>query len=632
MTLFKKIYLYSTVIVFLGILFFFIFAVLQAKNDINKATFHEAMQDISQFETILQSGNMPDVSAQAVFANDKFHSVTISDFLNNQIHQVTNTSSISPSPVAFLFGVNNAEIKEYTKDSQGENLNVVATINDNYINSLIQSYFNMAFIYFVLFFVIIEVLLFVAIKNMLKPIEAIRNQIFHLKESKFVENHDYPKTSDLRELTTMLNEAINHLRSKFKKDTEVLNKYYEVIYNDEETGLSNRTAFTMHLHTEVDGIEDGKEGVVVFIKIVNFDLLNKTHGYMQINSALNNFVAGLQKFEQPFVILARIKPDTFAYVITEPFKDKEKVLATHYDKILESINKGLLGAKAEIAISSGEFKKGDSVKNLLSRMDTALNEATMISKNKKIAHAKIGQRALSKEERVNLIEYAFQNDAFSVELRPLQDLKEDKKNFLKLIVLLKDEKGNVYNKDEFLSILHEKGKMADFDENIINKITNRYRLINQPITVMVSISNEFINSLEHIRWLGDKLEEVSSNQNLKICFSVSDYLAQHELAKVSQFAKLVYRFKHSIAISRFKLDKEKQAYLERLRPTYIIVEQDYVEDLYYEDKSKVKAIRFMATEVKSNLIVAYLNDPQLISKMVELDADYLLGVNYKGEY
>jgi len=301
--------------------------------------------------------------------------------------------------------------------------------------------------------------------------------------------------------------------------------------------------------------------------------------------------------------------------------------------LLESaINSSLTDTKAYLAIAAGEFQHGDSTKSLLSRIDVALNEATIMTSKKKIAYAKTGQRALSKEERINLIEYAFKNDSFNIELRPIQDLKEDRKNFLKLITFLQDDQLNIYNKSEYLSILYEKNMVAEYDAKIINKVCSRYRLINQPIIVMISISSEFINSLDHIRWLGNKLEELAKNENIKLCFTVKDSMAQNELEELLQFTKLVHRFKHYIALSGFTLDKEKLSYLQRLRPRYILLDQDYIEALYLEDKSKVKAINFMIHEVNAKTIVSYMSDPKMVTMMDELDIDYLLSSNYKGEF
>lgn len=633
MTLSKKIFTFSTISIFIFLGLFLILNTNSAKKTIHETSLAQVQSDILKFQNIVHSGNMVDIVADGIFQSQLIQSVVIDDFLENKLYSFEQKSSYSLSFVSIFFSVQSEEIKTYTKDATGENISIQITLDDNYINSLVADYFMQSLLYFLISFFLLSGLVFLIVKQALGPLSDIKNQVFHLKENKLMEASHFPKATDLREIVVMLNEISINLKSKFKKDTEMMNKYYEVLYTDEETGLNNRNFFTMHLNSEVDTGKEGDNGLVIFVKIINFDQLNKVYGFKQIHLALQSLTKTLQKLEIPYSVLARVKPDTFAYIISnQKFSESKKIISKHYETLVAAINNGFTGTQATLAMAAGEFQKGDSTKSLLSRIDVALNEATILTTEKKIAYAKTGQRALTKEERINLIEFAFKNDSFNVELRPIQDLKEDRKNFLKLVTFLQDEQSNIYNKNEYLSILYEKNMVAQYDESIINKVSSRYRLINQPIIVMVSISSEFINSLDHIRWLGDKLEELAKNENIKLCFAVKDAVAQNELEELLQFAKLVYRFKHYIAITGFTLDKEKLSYLQRLRPRYIILDQDYIEDLYVEDKSRVKAINFMIHEVSAKTVVSYLSDPKMITMMDELDVDYLLSSNYKGEY
>ena len=634
MTLFNKSFVLVSMVLFVVFALFFVLYVGVMKEQVVQDTKAVAKKDIKKYELLLERGANVDEAADVVFIHPPFASIAIDDFLGNELHLLHNSQTRPQGLMTFLTQVDDLVIKEYMRDKDRENISIEAQLDTGYIANMAGQKANNLFSYLAVALLAALVLSFLVLKLLMRPLADIKNQIFHIKENKYMESKKFPKSSDLRQMVVMLNEISSHLKSKLEKDNEMMNKYYEVIYHDDETGLNNRNFFTMHLNSEIDSTNEANRGLVIFVKIVNFDLLNKVYGYKQISTALQSFTKSLEAYNGgEYSVLARIKSDTFAYLISDQdYEKSKKMIAKHYENTLEAINEKLHDDKALIAIAAGEFHKSDSVKSLLSRIDTALNEATIITTGKKIAFAKMGQKALSKEERVKLIDYAFSNDAFNIELRPLQDLHHDRKSFLKLIVFLKDEKENIYNKNEFISILYEKGLVAEYDKSVINKVCNRYRLINQPITIMVVVTSEFIQSLDHIRWLGNKLDELKNNSNIKLCFTVKDDVAQNELDEVLQFAKLIYRFGHTLAIGGFTLDKDKLSYLQRLKPRYIIVEQDYLQDLYVEDKSRVKAINFMIKEVESKLVVAYLQDPKSITAMDELDVDYLLSSNYRGEY
>ncbi|MGM0622462.1 MAG: EAL domain-containing protein [Campylobacterota bacterium] len=634
MTLYKKSFLYSAFFILVFLSLFFILYGQHLKKEVTTQAQTTLQEDIRQFENAVDLENSVPETAEAIFVRDIYKAVMIKDFVETVIYEDLHPTGAKPNPVlASIFPIKPATVTEYAKDREGENISLIITLDAQQLQVILQNALQTVMLYLAATYVVMVLSLMVLFGGLLRPLKDIRKQIFHMQENKFIETHKFPKTSDLRELIVMLNNTTTNLKSKFKKDSEILNKYYEVIYNDEETGLSNRNYFMMNLNSELDSANEKNRGLVIFVRIVNFESLNNSHGYEKVTAAMQKLVTSLERLEIPYAVLARIKPDTFAYLISDQkYEKSQNIINKHYDDLLSAFQSEFEDIAVSIAVAAGEFKRGDSIKALLSKVDTALSDAVIITHRKRISYAKTGQRALSKSERLELIAYAFKNNSFDIELRPIQDLHEDRKNFLTVLSFLKDKDENSYNKSEFLSILYEKDMVAQYDKIMIEKVASRYRLINHPITVMLPISSDFINSLEHMRWFGDKLEELQSNHYIKLCFCVKDNIAQNELDKLLSFSKMVYRFKYYIAISEFTLDQEKLSYLQRLKPRYIVIDQDYIEDLYTKDKTKVKAINFMIHEVNAKVVVGYMDDPSLITKMQELDVDYLLRNNYKGEY
>jgi len=324
MTLSKRIFSFSTISIFLFLALFLILIANSAKKTIYETKLAEVQADILKFQNIVQSGNMLDVAVEGIFDSRLIQSIKIHDFLENELYSFSQTTSSPLGFASLLFSVQSEEIKAYTKDAYGENISLSIILNDNHINSIIGEYFLHALLYFVIIFFFLSGVIFIIIKQSLKPLEAIKNQVFHLKENKFIEVHQFPKATDLREIVVILNEISINLKSKFKKDMEMMNKYYEVIYTDEETGLNNRNFFTMHLNSEVDTKKEGEKGLVIFVKVINFDQLNKIYAFKQIHLALQSLTKSLQKLDIPYLVLARVKPDTFAYIISNQKYEESK--------------------------------------------------------------------------------------------------------------------------------------------------------------------------------------------------------------------------------------------------------------------------------------------------------------------
>ncbi len=638
MSLFKKIFSFSLLILFIALSALFLLLLQKEQSAIEQRLRTDVENRVAKYDDLLHQSTLSqkqlDLFADKLFANPAIKSVEINDFLNKRIYYRENSLPHESVPDWFRgsIGFNLEAINTYTENSKQENLSITVALNAGRFYAplyekllwYLQLGGGVSFLFALLFAA--------GLRSFVNPLNEIRKQVVFLKENKFYEAPKLPKSSDLKEISAMLNAVAVRLKEKFSKDTELLNKYYNVIYNDDETGLNNRNYFMMNLVSELENNASDASGLVCFVKISNYDLLHNEHGFRRVMHALKQFVQILEKMPLEYTVLARIKPDTFAYILAEQeFEDSKHKIKRYYNQ-LQMVLDNHFERTADVAVAASEFYRGESVKNVLSRVDTSLNEAMMKNSEERIAFADTGRKALSKEERIALVDYAFNKDGFALEMRPIQDMKSGKNNFLKAVINLKDEKGNSYTKSEFLSILYEKNLVADFDKHVLQSVIRKYKLLNHPIRIMISISKEFIKSLEHVRWLADELEQLGGNDNLKFCLSIKDSVAEKEEESLKRFSDLVHKFHHSLAIDGFTLNHQKIDYIQRIKPKYIVVGQEYVESLYEEEKTRVKALNFIVDKLGAKIIVTYIDRPETIAGLKELEVDYLISSNYRGEY
>ncbi|MBK3332843.1 diguanylate cyclase [Persephonella atlantica] len=163
-----------------------------------------------------------------------------------------------------------------------------------------------------------------------------------------------------------------------KKLEENLRKLATV---DQLTGIYNRYAFEKFLEEEINRAERyGSSFSIIMFDIDNFKDVNDMYGHQVGDRILKELVNIVRSSIRKSDIFARWGGEEFMILV--PIKEKQDAYRIA-EKIREKIEKHRFDNVGKITVSIGVsfYKKGDSIKTIIRRADTALYQAKKSGKN-----------------------------------------------------------------------------------------------------------------------------------------------------------------------------------------------------------------------------------------------------------
>ena len=136
-------------------------------------------------------------------------------------------------------------------------------------------------------------------------------------------------------------------------------------------------------------------------------------------------------------------------------------------------------------------------------------------------------------------------------------------------------------------------------------------------------------SLSDEKFLNEIVQQLStSNISAEtICFEITETAAILNLAKASQFIKILKRLGCSFALDDFGSGLSSFAYLKSLPVDFVKIDGFFVKDVVTDpvDLAMVKAINDMAHAMGKLTIAEFVEDKEILQKLVDLGVDYVQG-------
>ena len=146
---------------------------------------------------------------------------------------------------------------------------ISVTLHPGYIyTGLFVNLESSAFWAFVVAFAGLTVLWFL-LHIVLTPLKRVREQAEAIQENKFIIQQDIPKTYELKQVVLAMNKMISKVKTVFDDQTKMLQRYQDLKFRDEETGLSNRLHFITKIENSCKD-ETASSGLLVGIRIAGF--------------------------------------------------------------------------------------------------------------------------------------------------------------------------------------------------------------------------------------------------------------------------------------------------------------------------------------------------------------------------
>lgn len=417
---------------------------------------------------------------------------------------------------------------------------------------------------------------------------------------------------------------------------------YQATYDD-LTGLVNRREFEDRLQEAIGNAREHKtESVICYLDLDQFKVINDTCGHMAGDELLRQLSQVLHRCIRREDTLARLGGDEFGVLLENcPLKyamacaDSIRQVVQEFRFIWEdsTFNIGVSIGLTPIAM------EGETISDVLRRADTACYAAKDAGRNR-IHVFHYNDEEL--EERhgemrlVSSINSALEEGRMELWQQTISHVNKlekciDKGNsHFELLLRMRDKEGNLVGPDDFLPSAERYDLATRIDRWVMDALFNWFRKYPERLDALqlcsVNLSGQSLSDEKFLKEIADQFR-TSNIPAEKICFEITETAAILNLSNASQFIKTLKRLGCSFALDDFGSGLSSFAYLKSLPVDYVKIDGFFVKDVVTDpvDYAMVKAINDMAHAMGKYTIAEFVEDGEILQKLVDLGVDYVQG-------
>jgi len=417
---------------------------------------------------------------------------------------------------------------------------------------------------------------------------------------------------------------------------------YQATY-DELTGLVNRREFEERLQETIDlAHEEKTENVLCYLDVDQFKVINDTCGHMAGDEMLRQLAQVLHRCIRRNDTLARLGGDEFGILLENCPLKNAIVTADNIRQVVQEFRFVWEDNTFNIAVSIGLTpisQVAESISDVLRRADTACYVAKDGGRNR-IHVFQFDDQELAERhgemKLVSTINAALDENRLELWQQTITHVDKLNKKLeagyvhFELLLRMRDRDGTLVGPESFLPSAERYDLATRIDRWVLDAMFSWFNKYPEQLDELemcaVNLSGQ---SLSDEKFLNEIVEQLSSS-NIpaeKICFEITETAAILNLAKASQFIKTLKRLGCSFALDDFGSGLSSFAYLKSLPVDFVKIDGFFVKDVVTDpvDLAMVKAINDMAHAMGKLTIAEFVEDKEILQKLVDLGVDYVQG-------
>lgn len=426
------------------------------------------------------------------------------------------------------------------------------------------------------FYVASMLLLYIFLKNILKPLEEIEQVADAISRRNFKIVEANPKIRELRSVVKAINTLSAKIHTIIESEVNAANHFRADALTDDLTKLDNRRSFEQQLQAILDNQADIESGTLYMIQIANFKEVNSIRGY-RIGDDLLKLTSLIltSTWEERNFVRSRISGATFAIFA---FNFPRDAAASFGQEICERLSDAIESRQYAMSVSFGcgaTFFKNKKVTlgGLMAAADMAMLQSLSKGDNRLVLlDYPTKEKSESKGSLFwkHLIVNALDENRFALLAQPVIAFSDSSKLQYEIVGRLINEDGELVPASKFMPMAIRHNLNAAVDMKLIEKIFRvmsiNSELSNQIIAINLSIRS--INDSELIDWLTSILSRHPEFAS-KVVFEFSEFGVVQNLNLMRKFVAAIRKLGANFAVDNFGLHHSAFDYLQTLHPAYI---------------------------------------------------------------
>ncbi|WP_457597802.1 EAL domain-containing protein [Hydrogenimonas sp.] len=401
-----------------------------------------------------------------------------------------------------------------------------------------------------------------------------------------------------------------------------IKKIYNLIYDDDLTGLRNRIALRKDL-------QESRKRALVLIDINSFKTVNELYGIEAGNEVLRQFGAVLESFAQKRGFTGyRISSDEF--VLMKPYEKLDPNQCGYFINDLNgTVRKHTFtipdtGIEVDIEITVGMvFGRRVSLEKALMALEKAREEKKeYLVYSSKINTKKNTMKIISMKY---YIKKALQNDDIVVYFQPITDIDSNIVKYEALVRMVKEAEGErrVLTPNEFLELSKKFNLYPEISKRVIEKSLAVFEKRDEKISINLSPTDIMDNDMQ--KFIIEKLESYPSPE--RVVFEITENESIRDFEDVKAFIQKVRFCGAQIAIDDFGRGYSNYFHILELKPDYLKIDGSLIKDIHMNRESRivVKTIAIFAKELGVKTVAEFICCEEVFNVTKEFGIDEFQG-------
>lgn len=454
------------------------------------------------------------------------------------------------------------------------------------------------------------------LRRVLSPLKGVRAQALAISERHFLVQATLPKTKDLADIVSAMNQLSEKIRATFEEQALLVEKLRNQAIKDDVTQLANRRFFEEQLTHILENPQEYAAPALWFIALQDFKGYNDTAGFAAGDDLLRELA---QQLRHQFPgegaqihTMARLNGSTFALLSIGMLSDaRQKSLQALMAKIKTSLTPKNVSFNAAIV----ELDSCHSVSEALSFADLSLKQAVAQGPDTYHLHEPPLEAEIIHQPQTwrELIQTALAEQAIALYHQPICAVADTGTNlYREIFIRIRDEQGDWVPAAQFIPMAESRGLAGALDKTAIPQLLNRVMAIDHSQKFAVNLSALSLTDPKFLPWLTQQLR-AAPHKAKNFGVEIGEYTLQHNFDAALQLKMLLKSLGGFFCVDQFGRGLSNFAYLKALQPDFIKIGGNYTQDLA-QDQAKQFFLHALTN-------VAHSLDIQVIAASIETETD-----------
>lgn len=434
------------------------------------------------------------------------------------------------------------------------------------------------------------------------------------------------KSGTVHEWPPKASSAIDLLLADLKEAGEQHNRIDTLIRafaaQDPRTGLNNRLFFDNQLTTLLEDPESvGTHGMVMMIRLPDFDSLRERWGHVQVQDYLFALVNMLSTFvlRYPGALLARYFRSDFAVLLPHRSVKDADGIASQLIKAVDTLpSTRMLDRDDMIHIGISGWHSGQSTLQVMENAELATRNAMLQGGN----NWSVGEGAQQDFARGSvkwrtLLENTLNRGGPRLYQKPAVNAKGEVHHREMMPRIFDGEKELL--SAEYLPVVQQLGLAERYDRQMVKRIVTLIELWPEE-TLAIPLTLDSLLQRSFLHWLRDNLLQCTKSQRKRILFELAEADVCQHISRLMPVFKLLYGFGCSVAINQAGLTVVSTAYIKQFHVRLIKLHPGLVRniDRRTENQLFVQSLLESCKQTSTQVFAAGVRSREEWQTLVEL--------------